>query len=61
MKENISKSIGNSTRIIYGGSVKVGNTQELIENVDIDGWEKGERSFLFYSALIIGFWLGGHL
>jgi len=37
MKENISKSIGNSTRIIYGGSVKVGNTQELIENVDIDG------------------------
>eukprot|EP01084_Bolivina_argentea_P292421 502712_1 len=41
LKENISDDVANKTRIIYGGSVKPKNCEELIKQPDIDGFLVG--------------------
>merc|ERR1711933_444559 len=43
-KENVSEDVANSIRIIYGGSVKPKNCEELIAQPDIDGFLIGGAS-----------------
>ena len=43
-KENVSEEVSNSIRIIYGGSVKPKNCEELIAQPDIDGFLVGGAS-----------------
>ncbi|KAF7640350.1 PPIase cyclophilin-type domain-containing protein [Meloidogyne graminicola] len=38
LEEKVSKEIGQSTRIIYGGSVTAGNCEELAKQPDVDGF-----------------------
>lgn len=40
-KDNVSEDVANSIRIIYGGSVKPANCEELIAQPDIDGFLVG--------------------
>lgn len=44
LSENVSEDVANSTRIIYGGSVKGSNCEELIQQADIDGFLVGGAS-----------------
>ena len=44
MKEKVSESIANSTRIMYGGSVNEKNCADLIKQKDIDGFLVGGAS-----------------
>jgi len=44
LKENVSGSVANSLRIIYGGSVTGGNCKELAQSGDIDGFLVGGAS-----------------
>ncbi len=44
LKEKVSESVSNSTRIIYGGSVTGGNCRELAQSPDIDGFLVGGAS-----------------
>ena len=43
-EENVSEDVSNSIRIIYGGSVKPKNCEELIAQPDIDGFLVGGAS-----------------
>merc|ERR1712228_190170 len=43
-KEKVSEDVANSIRIIYGGSVKPKNCEELIAQPDIDGFLIGGAS-----------------
>jgi len=43
-KENVSEEVAQSIRIIYGGSVKPKNCEELIAQADIDGFLVGGAS-----------------
>jgi len=43
-KDNISEEVANDIRIIYGGSVKPANCEELIAQPDIDGFLVGGAS-----------------
>lgn len=42
--KNVSQSVSDSLRIIYGGSVTAGNAQELAKEKDIDGFLVGGAS-----------------
>jgi len=44
LKDNVGESVANATRIIYGGSVKVDNASDLIQQPDIDGFLVGGAS-----------------
>jgi len=44
MKENVSDSVANCIRIIYGGSVTGTNCKELALGADIDGFLVGGAS-----------------
>lgn len=44
LTENVSESVANSVRILYGGSVSGGNCQELAKCPDIDGFLVGGAS-----------------
>eukprot|EP00794_Sanderia_malayensis_P015379 gene15379-16962_t len=44
LKTNVSESVANSTRIIYGGSVNSGNCKDLASKHDIDGFLVGGAS-----------------
>ncbi len=44
LSENVSGDVAHQTRIIYGGSVKSSNCQELIKKEDIDGFLIGGAS-----------------
>lgn len=44
LNKNISAKVAQSTRIIYGGSVTGGNCNELIKQVDVDGFLVGGAS-----------------
>jgi len=53
-KENVSEEVSKSIRIIYGGSVKPANCEELIAQTDIDGFLVGGASLKAdsYGAII---------
>ena len=53
-KENVSEDVAKSIRIIYGGSVKPKNCEELIAQPDIDGFLVGGASLKAdsYGAII---------
>ena len=38
MSDEVSKAVGNETRILYGGSVTDLNAEKLIKKPDIDGF-----------------------
>lgn len=44
LASNVSQAVADSTRIIYGGSVKPANSQELAKQTDIDGFLVGGAS-----------------
>jgi triosephosphate isomerase len=44
LTDNISPQVGQSTRIIYGGSVNAGNCGELAKKPDVDGFLVGGAS-----------------
>jgi triosephosphate isomerase len=44
LSKNVSKDVGNKTRILYGGSVTEKNAAELIKQKDIDGFLVGGAS-----------------
>jgi len=44
LKEKVSETVANSTRIIYGGSVTGGTCRELAQSPDIDGFLVGGAS-----------------
>ncbi|SPQ94959.1 unnamed protein product (mitochondrion) [Plasmodiophora brassicae] len=44
LADNVSKSVSNETRIIYGGSVKPDNSVNLIQQKNIDGFLVGGAS-----------------
>ncbi len=44
LSKNVSKSVADTTRIIYGGSVTAKNCKELAKEVDIDGFLVGGAS-----------------
>lgn len=44
LKEHVSSEVAEATRIIYGGSVKGSNCEELIQQADIDGFLVGGAS-----------------
>lgn len=44
LKENVSAEVADATRILYGGSVKPANCQELAKCADIDGFLVGGAS-----------------
>ena len=44
LKENVSPQVGESTRIIYGGSVTAANCKELAAQPDVDGFLVGGAS-----------------
>ena len=44
MTENVSATVGRTTRIIYGGSVTAANCKELAGQPDIDGFLVGGAS-----------------
>ena len=44
LKENVSDEVAQKCRIIYGGSVKPGNSGTLIAQPDIDGFLVGGAS-----------------
>jgi len=44
LNDNVSVAVANSTRIIYGGSVKAANCEGLIEQPDVDGFLVGGAS-----------------
>jgi len=44
LSKEVSKEIGEQTRIIYGGSVKDENCEDLILKPDIDGFLIGGAS-----------------
>lgn len=44
LKANVSESVANTTRIIYGGSVNSNNCKELASRQDIDGFLVGGAS-----------------
>eukprot|EP01023_Acetabularia_acetabulum_P007811 TRINITY_DN1340_c0_g1_i1.p1 TRINITY_DN1340_c0_g1~~TRINITY_DN1340_c0_g1_i1.p1 ORF type:complete len:324 (+),score=53.37 TRINITY_DN1340_c0_g1_i1:75-974(+) len=44
MTENVSADVGKSLRILYGGSVKPGNSVELAQQEDVDGFLVGGAS-----------------
>lgn len=52
--ENVSEDVAKSIRIIYGGSVKPKNCEELIAQPDIDGFLVGGASLKAdsYGAII---------
>lgn len=43
-EKNVNKDVASSIRIIYGGSVKPANCEELIAQPDIDGFLIGGAS-----------------
>nr|CAD7426714.1 unnamed protein product [Timema monikensis] len=44
LKKNVSDSVANSVRIVYGGSVTAANCKELAKEADIDGFLVGGAS-----------------
>lgn len=44
LSDEVSESVANSTRIIYGGSVTASNSKELARENDIDGFLVGGAS-----------------
>lgn len=44
LTDNVSESVSQSTRILYGGSVTGGNAKELASQPDIDGFLVGGAS-----------------
>eukprot|EP01117_Protostelium_nocturnum_P006064 TRINITY_DN217_c1_g1_i1.p1 TRINITY_DN217_c1_g1~~TRINITY_DN217_c1_g1_i1.p1 ORF type:complete len:260 (+),score=96.81 TRINITY_DN217_c1_g1_i1:92-871(+) len=46
LSQNVSSQVAQSTRIIYGGSVKGANANELAAKVDIDGFLVGGASLV---------------
>jgi triosephosphate isomerase len=44
LSSNVSADVANSTRILYGGSVKGSNCVDLIKQSDIDGFLVGGAS-----------------
>lgn len=44
MTSNVSSGVAQTTRIVYGGSVKPKNSDELIKNPDVDGFLVGGAS-----------------
>ena len=44
LSTNCSAEVGESTRILYGGSVKAANCGELIQLPDVDGFLVGGAS-----------------
>ncbi|XP_063041542.1 triosephosphate isomerase A [Engraulis encrasicolus] len=44
MRENVSESVADSVRILYGGSVTGGNCKELASQPDVDGFLVGGAS-----------------
>ena len=46
IKQNVSESVAASVRIIYGGSVKASNANELATQPDVDGFLVGGASLI---------------
>jgi len=46
LKQNVSDDAAHSTRIVYGGSVKGNNADELAKQPDIDGFLVGGASLI---------------
>jgi len=46
LKEHVSEEVGNKTRLIYGGSVKGNNANDLASQVDVDGFLVGGASLI---------------
>jgi len=46
LHQNVSQEVANQTRILYGGSVKGANANELASQVDIDGFLVGGASLI---------------
>ena len=54
VNKNVSHSVAESLRIIYGGSVKAANCNELIELPDVDGFLVGGASLKPEFTSIVG-------
>jgi len=46
LHDNVSQKVSSETRIIYGGSVKPNNCEELAKQPDIDGFLVGGASLV---------------
>lgn len=46
LKTHVSSELASSTRILYGGSVKASNSDELAEQPDVDGFLVGGSSLI---------------
>jgi triosephosphate isomerase len=46
LKQNVSENVASSVRIIYGGSVKASNANELSIQPDVDGFLVGGASLI---------------
>ena len=46
LKQNVSEEVSNTTRILYGGSVKSSNSKELAALPDVDGFLVGGASLI---------------